>query len=92
MSGRFLHGLAGAARISPLNTFRMLNSIGTASQSGFRRSRSACDYYLQHGRMMPEDWNAQIGGYDAIFKLRTRDLGGPASTEECGKAVAEAVA
>jgi tartrate dehydrogenase/decarboxylase/D-malate dehydrogenase len=25
-------------------------------------------------------------------KLRTRDLGGPASTEECGKAVADALA
>jgi len=28
---------------------------------------AACDYYLQHGRMMPEDWKAQIGGHDAIF-------------------------
>jgi tartrate dehydrogenase/decarboxylase/D-malate dehydrogenase len=28
---------------------------------------SSCDYYLEHGRMMPEDWKEQIGGHDAIF-------------------------
>ena len=28
---------------------------------------ASCDYYLQHGRMMPEDWKAQIGRHDAIF-------------------------
>ena len=28
---------------------------------------ASCDYYAQHGRMMPEDWKAQIGGHDAIF-------------------------
>ncbi|RAI38001.1 tartrate dehydrogenase [Rhodoplanes roseus] len=28
---------------------------------------SSCDYYLKHGRMMPEDWKEQIGGHDAIF-------------------------
>ena len=27
----------------------------------------SCDYYLKHGRMMPEDWKQQIGGHDAIF-------------------------
>ncbi|MDG5493460.1 tartrate dehydrogenase [Niveispirillum sp. BGYR6] len=26
-----------------------------------------CDYYARHGRMMPEDWKAQIGKPDAIF-------------------------
>lgn len=26
-----------------------------------------CDYYLKHGRMMPEDWKSQIGKPDAIF-------------------------
>ena len=25
------------------------------------------DYYAKHVRMMPEDWKARIGGYDAIF-------------------------
>ena len=28
---------------------------------------ASCDYYLRHGRMMPEDWKAQIGSHDAIF-------------------------
>ncbi|WP_313073857.1 tartrate dehydrogenase [Melaminivora sp.] len=26
-----------------------------------------CDYYLEHGRMMPEDWKAQLSGMDAIY-------------------------
>lgn len=25
------------------------------------------DYYLQHGKMMPDDWKQQIGSHDAIF-------------------------
>jgi tartrate dehydrogenase/decarboxylase / D-malate dehydrogenase len=28
---------------------------------------ASCDYYAEHGRMMPEDWKEQIGGHDAIF-------------------------
>src|SRR6187455_1034713 len=28
---------------------------------------ASCDYYLQHGRMMPEDWKSQIGSHNAIF-------------------------
>ena len=28
---------------------------------------ASCDYYLKHGRMMPEDWKAQVEGHDAIF-------------------------
>src|SRR3954453_11945231 len=28
---------------------------------------ASCDYYLQHGRMMPEDWKDRIGSHDAIF-------------------------
>jgi tartrate dehydrogenase/decarboxylase/D-malate dehydrogenase len=27
----------------------------------------SCDYYLKHGRMMPEDWFEQIGRHDAIY-------------------------
>jgi tartrate dehydrogenase/decarboxylase/D-malate dehydrogenase len=27
----------------------------------------SCDYYLKHGRMMPEDWFEQLRGFDAIF-------------------------
>lgn len=28
---------------------------------------ASCDYYEQHGRMMPEDWKEKIGSHDAIF-------------------------
>ena len=28
---------------------------------------ASCDYYERHGRMMPEDWKAQIGAHDAIY-------------------------
>ncbi|MEZ7910883.1 MAG: tartrate dehydrogenase [Propionivibrio sp.] len=26
-----------------------------------------CDYYLRHGRMMPEDWFEQLKGFDALY-------------------------
>ena len=26
-----------------------------------------CDYHARHGRMMPADWKAQLGGFEAIF-------------------------
>ncbi|MGO4380328.1 tartrate dehydrogenase [Pseudoduganella sp. RAF53_2] len=28
---------------------------------------ASCDYYVQHGKMMPDDWHAQLSGFDAIF-------------------------
>jgi tartrate dehydrogenase/decarboxylase / D-malate dehydrogenase len=28
---------------------------------------SSCDYFDKHGKMLPDDWKAQIGGHDAIF-------------------------
>jgi tartrate dehydrogenase/decarboxylase/D-malate dehydrogenase len=28
---------------------------------------ASCDYYLRHGRMMPEDWQDQLNSMDAIF-------------------------
>ena len=28
---------------------------------------ASCDWYQQHGQMMPDDWKAQIGGMDAIL-------------------------
>ena len=28
---------------------------------------ASCDYYLQHGQMMPDDWKAQLQGQDAIL-------------------------
>ncbi|KZB70801.1 MULTISPECIES: tartrate dehydrogenase [Thalassospira] len=27
----------------------------------------SCDYYHNHGQMMPDDWRDKIGGHDAIF-------------------------
>ena len=26
-----------------------------------------CDYYLARGQMMPDDWGAQLDGFDAIY-------------------------
>ncbi|MBD8723393.1 tartrate dehydrogenase [Oxalobacteraceae sp. CFBP 13708] len=26
-----------------------------------------CDYYVKHGKMMPDDWRAQLSGFEAIF-------------------------
>jgi tartrate dehydrogenase/decarboxylase / D-malate dehydrogenase len=28
---------------------------------------ASCDWYAKHGKMMPDDWKAQIGGHDAIY-------------------------
>ncbi len=28
---------------------------------------ASCEYYLQHGQMLPDDWKAQLGDYDAIL-------------------------
>ena len=28
---------------------------------------ASCDYYEKHGRMMPEDWKAQVETHDALF-------------------------
>ncbi|AVS71194.1 tartrate dehydrogenase [Paracidovorax avenae] len=28
---------------------------------------ASCDYYLAHGKMMPDDWKEQLKGMDAIF-------------------------
>ncbi|MCA3835412.1 isocitrate/isopropylmalate family dehydrogenase, partial [Burkholderia sp.] len=25
---------------------------------------ASCDYYAQHGKMMPDDWKAQLSGMD----------------------------
>lgn len=43
-----------------------------ASRFGFRLQLdwfnfASWDYYEKHGRMLPEDWQAQIGKHDAIF-------------------------
>lgn len=28
---------------------------------------ASCDYYLEHGKMMPDDWFATLSGFDAIY-------------------------
>ena len=28
---------------------------------------ASCDYYLRHGRMLPDSWQTQLAGYDALF-------------------------
>lgn len=28
---------------------------------------ACCDYYVKHGKMMPDDWKERIGGHDAIY-------------------------
>src|SRR5690606_18173826 len=28
---------------------------------------ASCDYYAEHGVMMPSDWHAQLAGFDAIY-------------------------
>ena len=43
-----------------------------AQQFGFRLhftqfDFASCDYYLKHGKMLPDDWKEQIGRHDAIF-------------------------
>ncbi len=27
----------------------------------------SCDYYLEHGKMLPDDWFEQLKGFDALF-------------------------
>ena len=33
----------------------------------FKEFDWSCDYYLKHGRMMPDDWKQQLAGFDAIY-------------------------
>jgi len=28
---------------------------------------ASCDYYAEHGKMMPDDWKARLDGFDALF-------------------------
>ena len=28
---------------------------------------ASCDYYAEHGQMLPEDWFETLKGFDAIF-------------------------
>jgi tartrate dehydrogenase/decarboxylase/D-malate dehydrogenase len=45
---------------------------------------ASCDWYAQHGQMMPDDWKQQLAGIDAIY---FGAVGWPATcptTSRCG--------
>ena len=48
---------------------RALEAVGRKFDIGFewREFDWSCDYYVKHGRMMPEDWFEQLRAVDAIF-------------------------
>lgn len=49
---------------------RVLQAVASRFDLAFQWDEfewSNCDYYLKHGKMMPDDWKAQIGSHDAIF-------------------------
>lgn len=49
---------------------RVLDAMASKCGCGFRFDSfefASCDYYLEHGQMMPENWKQLIGGHDAIF-------------------------
>ena len=49
---------------------RVLEAVASKYEIGLQLDEfdfASCDYYAQHGQMMPDDWKAQIGGHDAIF-------------------------
>lgn len=50
--------------ITVLERIETLYNIGLRfDEFGF----ASCDYYLEHGRMMPETWKQEIGDHDAIL-------------------------
>ncbi|QIG78768.1 tartrate dehydrogenase [Stakelama tenebrarum] len=49
---------------------RILETVASRFDCAFEFDHfdfASCDYYQQHGTMMPADWKARIGGHDAIF-------------------------
>ena len=48
---------------------RVLNAVATRFDLSFHWDEFdwSCDYYLKHGKMMPDDWKQRIGSHDAIF-------------------------
>src|SRR5437867_1219975 len=48
---------------------RVLDAVGRRFGIHFecRELDWSCDYYLKHGRMMPEDWFDQLRAFDAIY-------------------------
>jgi tartrate dehydrogenase/decarboxylase/D-malate dehydrogenase len=49
---------------------KVLKALGTQEGIDLQLDHfgfACCDYYVEHGKMMPDDWKAQIGGHDAIL-------------------------
>ena len=49
---------------------RVLNAAAQRFNIGLEYTHiewASCDYYAQHGQMMPDDWKAQLAGIDAIY-------------------------
>ena len=48
---------------------RVLDAVARKFDIGFAYDHFdwSCDYYLQHGSMMPADWKERIGSHEAIF-------------------------
>ncbi|MDP3843516.1 MAG: tartrate dehydrogenase [Oxalobacteraceae bacterium] len=49
---------------------RVLNAAAQRFNIGLEYTHiewASCDYYAQHGQMMPDDWKAQLAGMDAIY-------------------------
>ena len=48
---------------------KVLDAVATRFGIGFQWDHFdwSCDYYAKHGKMMPDDWQAQIGQHEAIF-------------------------
>ena len=49
---------------------KVLDAVGRKHKLGLSFDEfdfASYDYYAEHGRMLPEDWQERIGGHDAIF-------------------------
>ncbi|MDA7598745.1 tartrate dehydrogenase [Alphaproteobacteria bacterium] len=49
---------------------RVLNAVEKRFQLGFEFTSydfASADYYVKHGKMLPDDWKAKLGDSDAIF-------------------------
>jgi tartrate dehydrogenase/decarboxylase/D-malate dehydrogenase len=49
---------------------KVLEAVGRKFDLAFNFEHfdfASCDYYLKHGKMLPDDWQEQIGRHDAIF-------------------------
>ena len=44
---------------------------------------ACCDYYVKHGRMMPEDWKARIGAQVSMNRLRGSTVSAKSRSQPC---------